>query len=166
MELFESNAPAAYTFFNEPGATYRHIWASKQVEVTAETHLQLDHVLCAFGDLRKVEYVKSDCSEPLASHHFVVRAQLEAEVNRADTQSRRRRFDRNARRDAAVTQGFAERFTRHLVEETQHQSMTCSSITKAFVFAEENHAPINPKQASHKSQTSAASLASVTTHYS
>ena len=149
MELCESHALAACnTFFNEPGvcqATYRHIWALKQVEVTDKTHLQLDHVLCALGDLPEVEYVKSDCSEPLASHHFVVIAQLEAEVNRADTQSRSRRFDRNALRDAAVAQGFAERFTCHLVENSSGDTTSVndfsSSITKAFVFAEETTLP-------------------------
>ena len=132
----------ANTCFDVPAsqrATCRRVGVKTQEAVSLATHLQLDFCLVAQSSMNKIELIQSDPSEPLASHHFVLLASLNVEVEKQVRRQPPDRHDRQALETNAVAGEFVERFAEHLKTrclDTSNVDTFSSCISDAFHFAE------------------------------
>ena len=115
MEFCETHSLAiGNTFCNcahGDRATYRHIGTSIAEPISEKTHLQLDLGIFPQEFINDVDCIKSDRMEPLASHHFVVVAQLNVALGDHHKPAERvLLYDRSALKDAAVSAAFTECF--------------------------------------------------------
>ena len=115
LEFCEAHSLAiGNTFCNcahDDRATYRHIGTSIVEPITERKHLQLDLGIFPQEFIDDVDYIRSDHMEPLASHHFVVLAQLNvALLEKHKPAERLLLYDRSALKDTAVSAAFTECF--------------------------------------------------------
>ena len=147
LELCEDHGLAvANTFFPNPieqQATYRHIGVERSAPFTERSHLQLDLILLPQEDVSSIRRIQSEPSEPLASHHYAVTAQLDVSLDAAAHQ-KPAKHDRSVLKDTAVARAFASKFSEKLHDASRHGTpdMMGGLIDTAFKHAEKDCLPI------------------------
>ena len=118
VELCTSHSLAvANTFLDTPQegrVTYRNLGVPPMEAVTPGRFGQLDLLLMPQDELHRVKDVRSHRSEPLASQHFVVIAEVDGALPPRTTGSKRKRIDRAALKNPTVGNAFTASFLRAL----------------------------------------------------
>ena len=150
LELCEEQSLAiANTFSDVPvqaRATFRNVGVPSFAEISHTTHSTLDFVLVARCELPRVQLVRSNPLEPLASHHYALEADLDDEIQRETQVSHKCRYDKAALRDPTTAKQFAEQFVEKLSECSEGDVSCVHTLSKknedAFRAAEESTLPI------------------------
>ena len=147
VELCTSHSLAIVnTFLNVPiesRVTYRNLGVPPMEAVTPGRFGQLDVLLTPQQDLHQVTDVRSYRSEPLASQHFVVIAEIDGALPPREPGMPRVRIDRDALKIPAVGQTFRDQFLGALsgkgeVRINGSVNALSDSISAAFRTAEES----------------------------
>ena len=145
LELCTSHSLAvANTFMDTPlegQLAYRNLGVPSMEAVTPARFGQLDLLFMPPDELHRVENVRSYRSEPLASQHFMVIAEIDVALPARTTGPKRQRIDRVALKKSTVGQTFTATFLRALSSQDSTVAYgdinaLSDSITDAFRAAE------------------------------
>ena len=125
----------------EHQATFRSICTAPGAPVNAKCFAQLDFLLVPQGCLHKVLDVRSDMTEALASHHFLVLAEVAQNFDKPLVKCPCAQIDRASLRNLSIRNSFQALFEESLqpkVREKHSGSLDSVSdcITRAFEAAE------------------------------
>ena len=144
--MCSANALAvANTFSSVPldeKVTYRNLGVPPMSEISAQRFGELDMLLVAQSQLHKVSSVRSHRSQPLASQHFLVTADLAIAIDPGERRSRRPTRDRSALKDITICNRFAALFEGQLPDIAVNTIDDRDSHTISAFRAAEQELPI------------------------
>ena len=126
------------TMFDEP--VERRITCynvgSSPADPPIERHFgQIDFILVSAEWKDSVQRVWSDRTAALASHHFLVQAELQVEIQKATPSAPPTRRDISALREPALANSFNELFTEHMVSHCSGEDVSAHQLNEKMISA-------------------------------
>ena len=150
----------ANSFVNEPPesvVTCYNIGYHPRAAITWESHSQIDFILCDNDHQQCIRSVKSYPCVPLASHHFLLEAVLEIQVERNSPKTKNNWHDVSALQDPSTSKEFAEVFNKHMeiipqINENRVKDNVDQLCEKMVTCFQQTASEVLPKQVLQRKQ--------------